>query len=140
MALSTQGKLTVASYTRIGYGESDTTVPGTTYMLQVNGDIQASDFVLSSDLRLKEDISTLEVKSLNVDWKTFRFKDDESKAIRHGVIAQELEETHPEFVVTDDEGMKSVRYTDLLIAKNAELEARIEKLENMIMNIVPSLN
>ena len=48
---------------------------------------------------------------------------------RYGVIAQELEEVHPEFVRTDDEGMKSVAYVDLLIAKIAELEARLEKLE-----------
>ena len=46
---------------------------------------------------------------------------------RYGVIAQELEEAHPEFVRTDDEGMKSVAYIDLLIAKVAELEARLEK-------------
>jgi len=48
---------------------------------------------------------------------------------RYGVIAQELEEKHPEFVRTDDKGMKSVAYVDLLIAKIAELEARLEKLE-----------
>jgi hypothetical protein len=48
---------------------------------------------------------------------------------RTGVIAQELEEKHPEFVNTNDEGFKSVKYIDLLIAKIAELEARLEKLE-----------
>lgn len=140
MALTTNGRLTVAEYMRLGYGQTDTTIPGTTYRLQVNGEIQASDFVLSSDLRLKEDIRLAQVKPIDVTWKTFRFKDDDKKAVRHGVIAQELEEKHPEFVVTDDEGMKSVRYTDLLIAKNIELEARIEQLENMIANLVPSLN
>jgi hypothetical protein len=46
---------------------------------------------------------------------------------RYGVIAQELEEVHPEFVRTDKEGMKSVAYIDLLIAKIAELEARLDK-------------
>ena len=49
---------------------------------------------------------------------------------RTGVIAQELEQNHPEFVNTDDEGLKSVKYIDLLIAKIAELEARLEKIEN----------
>ena len=39
----------------------------------------------------------------------------------------ELEENHPEFVNTDDEGFKTVKYIDLLIAKIAELEARLEK-------------
>ena len=38
-----------------------------------------------------------------------------------------LEKKHPEFVRTDEEGLKSVAYIDLLIAKIAELEARLEK-------------
>ncbi len=46
---------------------------------------------------------------------------------RNSSLAQELEETHPEFVRTDEEGMKSVAYIDLLIAKIAELEARLDK-------------
>ena len=37
MALTTQGKLTVANSIRVGYGESDTTAPGATYGLDVNG-------------------------------------------------------------------------------------------------------
>jgi len=37
---------------------------------------------------------------------------------------------HPEFVRTNDKGVKSVAYIDLLMAKIAELEARLEKLEN----------
>jgi hypothetical protein len=37
MSLSTNGKLTVAHSTRIGYGESDTTVPGASHRLDVSG-------------------------------------------------------------------------------------------------------
>jgi len=37
MSLSTDGKLTVAHSIRLGYGESDTTVPGATYRLDVSG-------------------------------------------------------------------------------------------------------
>jgi hypothetical protein len=37
MALSTDGRLTVAHSVRLGYGEADTTVPGATYALDVNG-------------------------------------------------------------------------------------------------------
>lgn len=40
MALTTQGKLTVAHSARIGYGETDTTTPGATHALDVNGSIQ----------------------------------------------------------------------------------------------------
>lgn len=37
MALSTDGKLTIASSLRLGYGESDIIKPGTTHMFDVNG-------------------------------------------------------------------------------------------------------
>ena len=50
---------------------------------------------------------------------------------RVGVIAQELEQNHPEFVITNNEtGMKAVSYVDMLVAKVAELEKRINQLEN----------
>lgn len=39
MALTTQGKLTVAHSARIGHGEADTTAPGATHRLDVNGSI-----------------------------------------------------------------------------------------------------
>jgi len=57
MALTTQGKLTVASNTRIGYGKYDTVTPEA-YMLDVNGSmaattVTASGVVLTSDDRLK---------------------------------------------------------------------------------------
>jgi hypothetical protein len=42
MALTTDGKLTVATAARIGFGESDTTVPGSTYALEVNGAFAAT--------------------------------------------------------------------------------------------------
>ena len=42
MALTTNGKLTVAHSARVGYGETDTTTPGSTHALDVNGSIQDS--------------------------------------------------------------------------------------------------
>jgi len=44
MALTTNGRLTVASGMRLGYGESDTTAP-TANLLEVNGNINATTFV-----------------------------------------------------------------------------------------------
>lgn len=41
MALTTDGRLTVASCMRLGYGESDATDPSTTYMMDINGTIRA---------------------------------------------------------------------------------------------------
>ena len=93
-----------------------------------SGVVTANNFVLSSDERKKTKIKDLPRNNINTNWKSFEMKNDEGE-YRTGVIAQELEETHPEFVNTDPEGFKSVKYIDLLIAKIAELEARLEKLE-----------
>jgi len=90
------------------------------------GNVTATNFILSSDKRLKENIEKVCDNRVKVDWKTFELKTEKGQK-RYGVIAQELEENHPEFVKTDDEGFKSVKYIDLLIAKIAELEARLEK-------------
>jgi hypothetical protein len=97
--------------------------------LDTSGVVTANNFVLASDKRLKTNIKDVSGKRIKANWKTFEMIADKTKVQRHGVIAQELEEVHPEFVRTDNEGIKSVAYTDLLIAKIAELEARLEKLE-----------
>jgi hypothetical protein len=97
------------------------------------GTMTASNFILSSDKRLKSNIQDVDNRHINVDWKTFELNSEKGQN-RYGVIAQELEEAHPEFVRTDDDGMKSVAYIDLLIAKNAELEARLEKLERLLLD------
>ena len=88
--------------------------------------VTATNFILSSDKTLKNNIKEIDTNHVDVNWKNFELK-SEPGVKRSGVIAQELEEKHPEFVRTDDEGMKSVAYIDLLIAKIAELEARLEK-------------
>ena len=91
-----------------------------------NSTCTATNFILSSDKTLKENIKDIDDKHINVSWKNFELK-TEPGVKRSGVIAQELEINHPEFVRTDEEGLKSVAYIDLLIAKIAELEARLEK-------------
>ena len=90
--------------------------------------VTATNFINSSDERLKENIEEVRDNNVEVNWKTFNFKTEKEQK-RYGVIAQELEKTNPEFVREDSQGFKSVAYIDLLIAKIAELEARIQKLE-----------
>jgi len=91
-----------------------------------NSTFTGTNFILSSDRRLKENIEKLKPNTIDVDWKSFTIKDSD-EGYRVGVIAQELELDHPEFVETNNEGYKSVKYIDLLITKIAELEARLEK-------------
>lgn len=90
------------------------------------GTCTATNFILSSDKTLKENIKDIDKKHIDVNWKNFELK-SEPGVKRAGVIAQELEAKHPEFVRTNEDGLKSVAYVDLLIAKIAELEARLEK-------------
>jgi hypothetical protein len=109
-----------------------TTSPGA-YKLNVSGTgkftstVTATNFILSSDINLKENIVDYKPRNLNLKWKEFDWK--ESKEHQIGLIAQEVEETNPEFVVTNQEGEKSVKYIEILIAKIAELEDRIKILE-----------
>ena len=133
------GSITGSSISKVGgtssqFLKADGSVDSNDYLRSDQNDtstgtITATNFILSSDGRLKENVEEVSDKSINVDWKTFEMKSNKGQK-RYGVIAQELEEVHPEFVRTDDEGMKSVAYVDLLIAKIAELEARLAKVEN----------
>jgi len=120
LGIDYQNNETLRFITRSG----TTTVPITFQMRA--GTITASNFILSSDERKKTKIKDLSCDNIDVNWKSFEMKNNEGE-YRVGVIAQELEIKHPEFVNTDTEGFKSVKYIDLLIAKIAELEARLEK-------------
>ncbi len=97
--------------------------------------VYASNFILNSDVRLKEEVEDIPDEKLTVRWRKFKMKGNSEKTQRYGVVAQELEQQYPDFVRTDSEGNKSVAYIDLLVAKNAELEARLEKLEQLNKNL-----
>ena len=126
---STSEKLTLGTNGYIGINDTSPS-----YQLDVNGSgrftstVTATNFILSSDERLKENVKKVCDNRVKANWKTFELKTDKGQK-RYGVIAQELEKTNPEFVREDSKGFKSVAYIDLLIAKIAELEARLEKLE-----------
>ena len=96
--------------------------------INVAGTATATNFILSSDKTLKDKIKNIKASHVDVKWKNFELI-SEPGVKRSGVIAQELEAKHPEFIRTDKDGLKSVAYIDLLITKIAELEARIKKLE-----------
>jgi len=108
--------------------------------LDVNGNIsvtgtvtasstmEATNFILSSDIRLKQNIVEINKKEIDVEYKQFELK-SEPNQLRYGVIAQELEKVNPELVRTDKNGIKSVAYIDLLVMEIAALKSRIKKLE-----------
>ncbi len=112
---------------------------GGTKKIDINGDsgtITAISVNQTSDVRLKKDIhtlnnaleNTLKMRGVSYHWKT----DLNNENPQVGVIAQEVEEIYPEFVHTDDDGMKSVNYaqmTAVLIEAVKELNTKLNSLE-----------
>lgn len=98
--------------------------------VDTSGNVNANNFILTSDSRLKENVAPITTSVKDVRFVQFNMIGDDSK--RFGVIAQDIETIAPEFVKTDKNGLKSVMYIDLLIAKIDELTKRIEILEHDI--------
>ena len=95
--------------------------------------VEALSYSLTSDLRLKTNITPIDFSLLDkVRYVQFTMKSDTTNRKRYGVIAQELELIAPELVYTDSKGMKSVNYTDLLVAQIAKMAEMIKSLENRI--------
>jgi hypothetical protein len=108
--------------------------PTPAYLLDVSGTgrftstVTATNFILSSDSRVKENILPYTSNILDIEYKSFNLKSDPTIS-RVGVIAQEIEKDHPELVYTNAEGMKSVAYIDLLIKEIVSLKNRVKQLE-----------
>jgi len=111
------------------------------------GTITASgDITAYSDIRVKENIEVIEnalEKVKAIRGVTFNRTDLENdKGARHaGVIAQEVLEVLPEVVRTNDKGMYSVAYGNmvgLLIEGMKEQQLQIEELKNKLDNVLSS--
>ena len=99
--------------------------------LTATGDVTAF-----SDITLKKDIEVIPNaldKVSQIRGVTYERTDTEEPLRQAGVIAQEVEEVLPEVVHTNEDGIKSVAYgnlVSLLIESVKELKARVEELEN----------
>jgi hypothetical protein len=141
-ACTTQGKFTIAHSLRLGYGESDTTLPGSTYTFDVSGTMRAtSDVIAFSDKRVKENIVTVENaldKVTKLRGVTYTRKDIGDKTTKLGVIAQEVLEVLPEVVSIDDEDKHSVAYGNMagvFIEAIKELKAEVDSLKKEIKQL-----
>ena len=115
--------------------------------INVSGTVTATGAIYSSDRNLKENIEYINAddlnKARNIFFRSFDFKDDESKRKTYGVIAQEVNDAGlSELVHVKDDGMLGVDYISLLTLKLASLEyinttygERIEELENKIKEL-----
>lgn len=84
--------------------------------LEVVGNVKATEFLYSSDERLKHDIKTLSKaidKVLKLRGVEFKWNKNDEKTV--GFIAQEVEKVLPELVKTDKyTSLKSVQYGNLV--------------------------
>ncbi|RYG62048.1 MAG: tail fiber domain-containing protein [Alphaproteobacteria bacterium] len=110
----------------------------------VTGNMTATAFLYSSDKRLKTDIeplpSTLE-QLAKIGTYTYRYKSDENKEQRIGVIAQEVMPLFPEAVRNDENNMMSVDYPSLvpvLIKAVNELNAQMKDAQSQITELKAS--
>lgn len=112
------------TYRRIGF--MDTTNTGN---FTATGTMTATAFFESSDITLKTNIN-----KISPTFSSFEFKSNKGQK-RYGVIAQEIEKTNPELVETNDEGLKSVNYIDLLVMKVAEQENKLQEQGEKIQRL-----
>jgi len=103
---------------------------------QVRGDGDAfntnNSYGQISDETLKQDIVDAtsqwnDIKFIKV--RKFRFKDNPTGVLQIGVVAQEIEKVSAGLVQTDDEGIKSVKYSVLYMKAVKCLQEAIAKIE-----------
>ena len=114
------------------------------YRFQVDGSVKVSDDILASgnvsaysDITLKENITNIDnaLEKVNAIRGVTYDRTDQDNTRHAGVIAQEVEEVLPEVVHTDDEGIKSVAYGNmvgLLIEAIKEQQTQINELKAQI--------
>ena len=112
------------------------------YKLDISGTIRATgDVIAYSDARVKDNVTTVEnaldkVKSLR--GVTYTRKDDDTKSLKVGVIAQEVLPILPEVVQQDNNGNYSVAYGNMvgvLIEAIKEQQRQIDDLKYLLQTI-----
>jgi hypothetical protein len=112
---------------------SNVYIPGNLY---VDGNI-----ISPSDINLKQNISLIDEdktnKLMNLQTKEFTFKDDSSKQIHYGFIAQEFEVEYPELVFIKPDkklnNIKAINYLEiipLLVDKIQLMQKEIDDLKD----------
>ena len=100
--------------------------------------VSASNFC-DSDSRLKYLLGVLTPADYNkissLRFHKYSFKSDTTNTLRYGVVAQEIEEILPELVHTNEQGMKSVNYIDMLVLLVAQQKEAIEFLNNRVKEL-----
>ena len=111
-----------------------------------NGNITANSVFYESDSRYKKEIQTLpsaleKVSALR--GVSYQWKDRNDDSTKIGVVAQEIEKVYPELVHTDEDGYKSVAYSNLvapMIEAIKELNQTVIELQSQVQHLQNAQN
>jgi hypothetical protein len=113
-------------------GEANLTFDGSVLAVTgtqtVTSTITASNFLLSSDERLKQFITPINSENLDITYKRFELKSEPGQ-LRYGVVAQDIQSKYPELIRENTDGVLSVAYIDLLIREVAYLKKEVNTLK-----------
>jgi hypothetical protein len=108
-----------------------------------DGTVEVNGVAINSDSTLKEDITTMDnqidklkkIKGVTYHLKRDKAKDGKKEKTHYGFLAQDLEKIYPDMVFTDDKGIKSIFYTELIPVlleavktQQTEIESQNERL------------
>jgi hypothetical protein len=119
------------------------TAPSTTYALDVNGTVMATDYFHVSDMRLKTDVRPIDHaldKILSLKGVTFKWKKDGRHDI--GVIAQNVATVFPDIIAKSNDGTMAVEYGNLIgpmIEAIRELKNENDELRSELADVKQSL-
>jgi hypothetical protein len=148
-------RMMISNSGNVGIG-STSTVSG--YMLYVAGDVQATAYNATSDIRHKENVCDLEnaLEKINaIRGVNFNFKDDDK--IHSGIIAQEVADIIPEAICKSDDEKWSANYNtfigyliesvkslskenETIKQENENLKTKVNTLETKMDLIMQHLN
>ena len=101
-----------------------------------SGAVYASaGFYDTSDMRVKDNIESIDVSKAD-KIRLVEFDRTDREHHGYGVIAQELETIYPSMVNTDENGFKTVNYSEIYAVKIKYLEDKIAALEAVVDKLI----
>ncbi|MBQ4406868.1 MAG: tail fiber domain-containing protein [Bacteroidales bacterium] len=102
--------------------------------VNATGNMTATAFNNSSDMRLKTNINTMTGSLDNIlklRGVTFNWKESSDNRLHYGFIAQEIEKIFPDLVGTDSNGYKTVNYIGVIPVLTEAIKTQQEEIESL---------
>ena len=94
------------------------------------GDLRCLSLIQTSQRDQKTEIELVGKETTSIPIRKYKYKSGDNDKLRYGVVAEDIESNYPELVETDAEGVKGIKYIDLLVRKIAEIETEKRTLVN----------